>query len=367
MKRRLLINLLVFGGALTFSFCIIEGLARTFMPEWGPRTAQITDFWQYDSTYGWSHIPGSQGVFPMDGRETKVTINSKGFRGPEVQYEPQIGRQRVVVLGDSFVWGFGVEYEESFQAKLQQALDRVEVIGLGVSGYSTDQELILYRNEGRKYRADLVIQVVAANDLPGNLSTEEYLIYSKPAFVLADENLSPANQPVVRTSWLKRMIVQLAWRSYVLTGMQRLIYQASVERNLAIQAGDQYQGQATQKRFGLSHVSRSVSWQMTLRLLQETKSEVTKDGADYLVVFVEGLNMADEVEQYISKLGFNAIFLDHYLDQNDKTVHLSDSLHWSPKGQSLVAKALLDRIEDAKFSKFRFSMQTLHSSAKTQN
>jgi hypothetical protein len=89
MKQRLIGNLLVLAVATVASFCLVEGLARILMPEWGPRTAHIMSFWQFDSTYGWSHVKGLQGVFPMDGRETRISINSKGFRGPEVQYEPQ--------------------------------------------------------------------------------------------------------------------------------------------------------------------------------------------------------------------------------------------------------------------------------------
>ena len=356
--RRFIVNLLVLGGAMVASFCLVEGVARVLMPEWGPRTAHITSFWQFDSTYGWSHVKGLQGVFPMDGQKTTVSINSKGFRGPEVQYEPRVGMQRVVVLGDSFVWGFGVEYKDTFQATLQRAFDSVEVIGLGVSGYSTDQELILYRNEGRKYRADLVIQVVAGNDLPSNLSTEEYLIYSKPAFVVSDGKLEPVNQPVVQTFWLKRMAVQMAWHSYVLTGIQRLIYQFSVEKKLATQAGGEPQKHVDQNLYGLAQVSRSACWQTTLRLLQETKAEVAKDGADYLVVFVEGLNISEEVEQYIKKLGFDAVFLDHCLDPQDTTVHLSDLLHWSPKGQALVAKNILEHERERNVSKFKFSTQS---------
>jgi len=358
MKKSLITNLLVLGGAIAASFCLVEGVARILMPEWGPRTAHLSSFWQFDSTYGWSHVKGIRGDFTMDGRKTDISINSKGFRGPEVQYEPQAGTQRIVVLGDSLVWGFGVEYEDTFQAKLQRAFDSVEVIGLGVSGYSTDQELILYRNEARKYRPDLVIQVVASNDLPGNLSTEEYLIYSKPAFVVSDGKLVPVNQPVVRTAWLKRMFVQVAWRSYVLTGIQRVYYQTIVEKKgLPNQAGGEPQGKVSQKRFGLAPVSRSVAWQMTLRLLQETKAEAEKDGAVYVVVFADGLNISEEVERYIKNLGFDAVFLDHYLDPQDTTTHLSDLIHWSPKGNALVAKAILEHIGKMNSSKFKVSTQ----------
>jgi hypothetical protein len=91
--------------------------------------------------------------------------------------------------------------------------------------------------------------------------------------------------------------------------------------------------------------------------IAETKAEAEKDGADYMVVFAEGLNISEEVEQHITKLGFNAVFLDHYLDPQDTTAHLSDLLHWSPKGQTLVAKTILEHIREMSGSKFKFSTQ----------
>ena len=42
------------------------------------------------------------------------------------------------------------------------------MINAGVSGYSTDQELLWYRNEGIKYETDLVILVIAGNDVGDN-------------------------------------------------------------------------------------------------------------------------------------------------------------------------------------------------------
>jgi len=76
-----------------------------------------------------------------------------------------------------------------------------------------------------------------------------------------------------------------------------------------------------------------------------------------MVVFAEGMNISEEVEQHIKKLGFDAVFLDHYIDPQDTTAHLSDLLHWSPQGQALVAKTILEHIGEMRASKFKFSTQ----------
>jgi lysophospholipase L1-like esterase len=86
------------------------------------------------------------------------------------------------VLGDSFAWGYGVEESERFSQLLEGALG-AEVINAGVSGYSTDQELLWYGNEGIKYETDLVILVIAGNDVGDNDRQLVNTIYYKPKFV----------------------------------------------------------------------------------------------------------------------------------------------------------------------------------------
>ena len=60
VKKRVLFLLV----SLLLGCVVVEGLARLFFPEWAPRTALITKFWQYDPRYGWAHIPGASGPFP---------------------------------------------------------------------------------------------------------------------------------------------------------------------------------------------------------------------------------------------------------------------------------------------------------------
>ena len=108
-----------------------ESIARWVFPEWAPRSARLASFWQYDERLGWKHVPGAIGRFNSHGFDIVVQINSQGYRGPERDYVRNGEVGRVLVLGDSMIFGFGVEYEEMFTTILERRLPNVEVINLG--------------------------------------------------------------------------------------------------------------------------------------------------------------------------------------------------------------------------------------------
>lgn len=61
-------------------------------------------------------LPGYRGTLRVD-VETTIAINSLGMRGPEPGQKAE-GERRLLVLGDSVVWGYGVEADETFAARL---------------------------------------------------------------------------------------------------------------------------------------------------------------------------------------------------------------------------------------------------------
>jgi len=97
------------------------------------------------------------------------SINSDGLRDREFSRVKAPDVFRIVVLGDSIVWGHGLELQDTFARQLETMLnedsDRTfEVINFGVSGYSTQQEVELYRVKARHYDPDLVIVGYCLND-----------------------------------------------------------------------------------------------------------------------------------------------------------------------------------------------------------
>lgn len=77
-----------------------------------------------------------------------VNVNSRGMRGPDFVVPKPSGTRRILALGDSSVYGFGVEDSEVFTSVMQKELGSpVEVLNGAVGGYSTIQSLrFLYRN-----------------------------------------------------------------------------------------------------------------------------------------------------------------------------------------------------------------------------
>ena len=88
----------------------------------------------YDAVLGWKPRAG----YHRGG----VRTNSLGIRAErEFAFERPHGTSRVVIVGNSFMWGEGVANEHTFASRLDDLLPATEVINLGVHGYGTDQQL----------------------------------------------------------------------------------------------------------------------------------------------------------------------------------------------------------------------------------
>jgi hypothetical protein len=217
-----LVNALVVLGVLV----LLESASRAMgvrMPSL-PRAA--TGFtgralWVYDRTKGWFHAPYSTGRSDLGGPDQGlVRINALGLRGGEVRPAKAPGTKRVLVLGDSFVFGVGVDEEHLFTSRLSELLTDspggpYEVVNMGVSGYSTDQEYLLFRELGRTLGPDLVLLVVTDNDFSGNAVGFAYARYYKPTFVLEDGRLDLRNVPVPELDAGQRVKLWLAQESNV--------------------------------------------------------------------------------------------------------------------------------------------------------
>ena len=102
----------------------------------------------------------------------EVTINSSGFRDHEFPGPDRTRSPRILVLGDSVTWGWGVAMDDGFPQRLERALSRDAgaeaappvVYNLGVEGYSTKQELRLLEQLGPQLEPDAVLLVYVLND-----------------------------------------------------------------------------------------------------------------------------------------------------------------------------------------------------------
>ncbi len=112
-------------------------------------------------------IPGMEGVF----MGTQVRINDHGFRDNNgYQVLKEEGEFRILGLGDSFMFGWGVEENERYSNLLEERLNGAEsnrffrFINTGVPGYNSAMELALLKERGLSFSPDLVVLHSVGND-----------------------------------------------------------------------------------------------------------------------------------------------------------------------------------------------------------
>lgn len=101
--------------------------------------------------------------------DVEYRFNTAGFRGSELPVGPVSDeRKRVVVIGDSFVFGQGVGVDEAFPAILQEiwlnsGIER-SVWNLGLIGVGPEAYYLVFRDVGVRLRPTLTVLTVFGND-----------------------------------------------------------------------------------------------------------------------------------------------------------------------------------------------------------
>ncbi|MEM6794313.1 MAG: GDSL-type esterase/lipase family protein [Acidobacteriota bacterium] len=153
-------------------------------------------FFTHDPELGWDLVPGTRDAFATPEFDTEIAITSEGLRAPRV-FGPATppGVRRVVVLGDSFTFGHGVEVDQAWPALLDDAREDLEIVNLAVTGYGTDQQLLRFERRLEDFQPDAVILGLFVGNIFRNARFEQ-LGYSKPRFDLRDGRLELVGVPV---------------------------------------------------------------------------------------------------------------------------------------------------------------------------
>ncbi len=205
--RNCLVNLGILGASLAALLLVLEVALRLISPSAGDLVAQVPvdpavftpdspdlpPIGSYHEFFGWINTPGVTGEYRgPDALRWRVEINSRGFRDRERPREKPAGVRRLVLLGDSFAWGYGLSAPERLSDLLEAALPGAEAVNLGLSGTSTDQQCLVLEREGLGYSPDGAILLVHDTDIWHNALQANY------HFVLSGAGLELRGVPVPR-------------------------------------------------------------------------------------------------------------------------------------------------------------------------
>lgn len=159
------------------------GAVVFYLAEVGLRIAGLGPAYQAGATGSWRMNAGLKAEplkGPRDVDSFRVTTNADGLR-TTLPKARTAGRIRVAVMGDSTVFGWGVNDGGSVAEGLQSGLDALrpgaaEVLNAGQPGYSTTQAAWLFSEVVADYRPDVVVVFVPMHDFNRVLVSDRELL-----------------------------------------------------------------------------------------------------------------------------------------------------------------------------------------------
>lgn len=141
---------------------------RNLFPEGG--------WYVYSEILRWGRKPGYSGFVYGVGR----TFDTDGFLAIDTPKIHDRTRRKIVAIGDSVTFGYGVSAEEAFPERLDRSLPGTSVINLGLPGYSSYQGLQVLLEQGLPLRPSVAIIQFNFNDRRSVLRKQD--MDSAPAF-----------------------------------------------------------------------------------------------------------------------------------------------------------------------------------------
>ncbi len=273
-----------------------------------------------------------------------VRTNSIGSRADrEFTYAKPPDVLRIVGLGDSFTFGYGVSVEDTYLARLERLLRadglNVEVINLGVSGHGTAEELIMLGQRGLKFSPDLVIVGYCTNDIGDNVRSMLYGLDERGDLARRNSEYLPA------VGVRDRLYSMAAYR--FLAERSHLLY--FVRRNLS---------ELVQKRLHRDHavaegLDGDGEQRLTGALLDEIKRTCTERGVGFCLLDIPD---AHRIESNLPLAYMHGVSEEDVVDvrpalkarlPKEEVYWRRSDGHWTPAGHEIAANALHDWIRKA--------------------
>jgi SGNH hydrolase-like domain, acetyltransferase AlgX len=268
--------------------------------------------------FGWVLAPGASYVYRLPEESVPVSYNADGWRDRLHTKDKPEGVSRIVVLGDSYMSAYSVRFKDALSPRLESLLNTpnrpVEVINLGVGGYGTLQEYLVFHAFGRAYQPDIVVLAMyLANDLKDNSyeisSKSEGKSLKKTARPFLDPEVSAPGwriTPIDYEGALRRYEkhmrppadpLQRLLRNSTLLQLAQYALEALPQSKVASKNEGLGKDKKTLSRFGKYYCSQPPeydrAWALTGRILQRLDREVRAAGARLVVMSVPSVQEVD--------------------------------------------------------------------------
>jgi hypothetical protein len=192
------VALLFASLALTLALCEaglrVVGL---YAPLGYPPTPYWGEWFGAHAKYGYALHPNRSGPFefpPTEPRTTTLTSNSDGFRQAR-ELDEADHRPRILVAGDSFAFGLGVEEDERFSNLVEQIHPGLRVHNIAIPGFGPDLMLLAVEAVVEKARPDFVVMALYFDDFRRVRARYAGLGFATPRHSLVGDTLTVGPYP----------------------------------------------------------------------------------------------------------------------------------------------------------------------------
>jgi hypothetical protein len=269
-------------------------------------------------------------------RGTRVSTDSNGFRRIRPEPREELSSVAILGLGDSFMFGWGVNDDQCYLAHLNTWLRKQDphrgwnVLNMAVPGYNTVMQIELLKTKGLSFNPRLVIIHYVVNDL------------DLPNFIGKEDSMWTLKRFFLKETFSRKF-------SFRYNGLNRL-----VDVPFDVEAG--------RYRFQEDHIPAKyrdlVGLDAYLQAMHELKELGRQHGFEIIVLAdlrppdyvvdmcaAEGLTLVttrEAVHRHLLQQGFSR----H--DKSDLVLSATDS-HPSVNGHRLLADALIQELESGNY------------------
>jgi len=349
-------RLALVAASLLLSALVGEVVTRLFFSD---EMLNVTayPFQAYHVNEGYELIPNTE--------EGNVRINSLGYRDRERTLRPDPGTTRVLIVGDSVVFGPGVELEQTFPTRLEEKLRAertrpLEVLNGGNPDTGLTEILRIFRKRDLRMEPAVVILCFYLND-------------SRPPMGFRSEFVggSPVVRFMKRNPWLRRSIFfSSAYFLYYNAAIRREVRKLPI--SLRTQWAELFQQEHLWRTdpVALTELIAAAQYDWGAAWRPETWPKVESQLAQFdalsrahgirmglaimpVKVQVYGAVVRDEPQKRLTRiaeaLGWPCLdLLPGLIEQRDGERIFNDHCHFGPHGHELVAGMFLEFLSSPK-------------------
>jgi lysophospholipase L1-like esterase len=332
----------------------ICGFGRTY-------TNPAGSFFEPDSELGCHGKPNFVGHFQRTDFDVVVEHDADGFRRNEMPIHGA-AQHDVYVLGDSFVWGYGVGQHDLLTNQMERRLSGRRVHNLGLIGAGTVEEYLLFQKHvaDRLRPGDSVVLVFFNNDFGDNVG-----MHSRGRMYATIDNGQVRLVPPAPVSAARRWKNWMKDKSYLFNLVTYCADRIRETRSLKNLGDRDTRLKPSPAQIQADTCDSGPEVQITRHYLSELKNACSAKQVRFLVAYVPGQGELGEddvtstsdlclEEEIAARQAFNRIVSDLAIETVDimppmvaakrsgrfDRMTFTHDFHWSPAGHTIAAEAI---------------------------